>query len=447
MKKNILFISAPIRSHILPSFYLANFFSKEYNVIYAVSNKYLEESVITNGFQTVTTSRFRAGIGHEIEFIKEIGDKLSFTRLLVSYIKNEVFVYRKRELEHLIEQIKPEAIILDVYSSTDFLFFHHLKEIKVLFFNPMPSTYQFDGYPLISDYFWTVNSQNSRKRKLLNFSLLIKYPKNILLDWIKQQQQVKLFSLSRVPKPFNKVENKYFAAFNNVPEILLLPIEFELSPKIKKSYQFYFGLCINEKRIDTEIDENFEKQWNKILKLKKENKTIIYCSFGTYFEREDPKLVSFINNLSLAVNDIPNTILICSVNNNIGYFPQIQDNILFFSKVPQLDVLRISDVFITHGGMGGIKEGIYFEVPMLVYPIDLNYDQCGNSLKVEHHKLGLRGFIGFDKKENIKNKLLTLLYDQSFKENIVRFKRNIDAMYSKDHCEKLIFNLLNTNTV
>ncbi len=38
--------------------------------------------------------------------------------------------------------------------------------------------------------------------------------------------------------------------------------------------------------------------------------------------------------------------------------------------VPQLEVLELTDVFITHGGMNSVNEGIHYHVPMVVIPVD-----------------------------------------------------------------------------
>ena len=38
--------------------------------------------------------------------------------------------------------------------------------------------------------------------------------------------------------------------------------------------------------------------------------------------------------------------------------------------MPQLEVLEHSDVFITHGGMNSVNEGIHFNVPLVVMPHD-----------------------------------------------------------------------------
>jgi UDP:flavonoid glycosyltransferase YjiC (YdhE family) len=53
---------------------------------------------------------------------------------------------------------------------------------------------------------------------------------------------------------------------------------------------------------------------------------------------------------------------------------------------PQVDLLKHTKLFITHGGLGGIKEAIISGVPMLVIPFDT--DQPRNAARVLYHKLG-----------------------------------------------------------
>jgi UDP:flavonoid glycosyltransferase YjiC (YdhE family) len=63
MKKKALIIPASIRSHVLPSFFLADVFSEDYEVTYAITDKILEESVLKNGFKSQQISKFKAGCG------------------------------------------------------------------------------------------------------------------------------------------------------------------------------------------------------------------------------------------------------------------------------------------------------------------------------------------------------------------------------------------------
>jgi MGT family glycosyltransferase len=47
----------------------------------------------------------------------------------------------------------------------------------------------------------------------------------------------------------------------------------------------------------------------------------------------------------------------------------IPDNFIVRNYVPQLDVLRHSDAFITHCGMNSTNEGLYFGVPLVMLPL------------------------------------------------------------------------------
>jgi len=66
---------------------------------------------------------------------------------------------------------------------------------------------------------------------------------------------------------------------------------------------------------------------------------------------------------------------------------------------PQLDLLRRARVAITHGGLGTVKECIFFGVPMCVFP--LSHDQPDNARRVVHHGLGTRGDLGAFSPETI----------------------------------------------
>ena len=43
-------------------------------------------------------------------------------------------------------------------------------------------------------------------------------------------------------------------------------------------------------------------------------------------------------------------------------------NFVIRPYVPQLEILKLADVFITHGGMGSVSEGLLFGVPLIVIP-------------------------------------------------------------------------------
>jgi MGT family glycosyltransferase len=53
---------------------------------------------------------------------------------------------------------------------------------------------------------------------------------------------------------------------------------------------------------------------------------------------------------------------------DLSMLGQVPDNFLVRSRVPQLEVLEHTDVFVTHGGMNSVMEAIYHGVPMVVVP-------------------------------------------------------------------------------
>lgn len=234
--------------------------------------------------------------------------------------------------------------------------------------------------------------------------------------------------------------------FDNITEIILAPLELEFSHSVKKNNQIYLGLCIKENRIETELDMSFDKQFECIIRKKNEGEKIIFCSFGTFYTGSNRLLLSFLEDLIQVINEMPNVQFICSVNqfvsDTLKYQNKLHQKIHFFSKVPQLKVLEISDVFITHGGLGSIKESIYYKVPLLVYPLDLQYDQNGNGFKVEYHDIGLRGILGSENKKDMVDKINNLLYDPTFKERIAKFQSNTIYKYDNESTKSQIIKLI-----
>lgn len=448
MKKKALIIPASIKSHVLPSFFLADMLlSEDYEVTYAVTTKVLVESVLKNGYEPQEISRYKVGYGFEEDFIKEQGDKATFFEIAKCYLTNELYWNRKKEIEDLVEKVKPDIVILDIYSTTDFIFFHsHQTKPKIFFFNPMPSTYRVEGFPIVSENIWLNNDNSVSIKKSIRFLDFIKSPQKTFFHWLSEKQFHHVLKLANISNNYDIVENKFIKAFNNVPELLLLPLEFEFSPTIRKNYQYYLGLCQRENRVDTELDSTFEGKWRHILDKKQEGKKIIYCSFGTFFEIADPRLLDFINIVLSAIAGFSDIFLIFSVNKYVIQAIQSKheelENAMFFSRVPQLKVLEIADLFITHGGLGGIKESISYGVPMLVYPLDLNYDQSGNALKVEHHGIGLRGNFRYEQIPYMRAKINKLLKDKTYKNKIEELNSNISKLYTPQYHKDLLNHIL-----
>jgi len=120
-KSNILFLTASIRSHVMPAMYLADLIAEKYDIYFAVTNDVLKELVEENGYNSVMQSQFRVMIGMEPSYIlSKKKQTVSFWSLVRTYRKNEIFEFRKRELVKLIQNINPQTVIIDIFSSTDY---------------------------------------------------------------------------------------------------------------------------------------------------------------------------------------------------------------------------------------------------------------------------------------------------------------------------------------
>ena len=75
MKPNVLFITASIRSHVMPSLFIADLVAENYDIHYAVTNEILQEIVVKNGYHAFQNSGFRPCIGIEGRFLSEVKKK------------------------------------------------------------------------------------------------------------------------------------------------------------------------------------------------------------------------------------------------------------------------------------------------------------------------------------------------------------------------------------
>jgi MGT family glycosyltransferase len=111
---------------------------------------------------------------------------------------------------------------------------------------------------------------------------------------------------------------------------------------------------------------------------------LIYIAVGTVYKAN----LQFFQDCMEALAD-PQYAVIMSIGKavdpeSLGEIPQ---NFTVAQYVPQLQVLREADLFITHGGMNSINEAVSFGVPMIVVPNTI--EQSVNAARIEELKCGL----------------------------------------------------------
>ncbi len=104
---------------------------------------------------------------------------------------------------------------------------------------------------------------------------------------------------------------------------------------------------------------------------------------------------------------------------NLGPFPK---NVRVYNFVPQLDVLKNVDAFISHGGMNSVSESLYSNVPLVMIPI-LN-EQVMNASRVQELGAGIMIRQHHFRPTNLIRAIEHVVTDKSFKKNTRRIQNS-----------------------
>lgn len=115
-----------------------------------------------------------------------------------------------------------------------------------------------------------------------------------------------------------------------------------------------------------------------------ELKPTLYISLGTAFNDKS----EFYNMCFSAFADTEWQV-VQSIGNRtkIEQLDPVPNNFILAPHVPQLDVLKRSDIFVTHGGMNSVMEGLSIGVPLVVVP--QSGEQMLSAQRVEQLGMGL----------------------------------------------------------
>jgi MGT family glycosyltransferase len=111
---------------------------------------------------------------------------------------------------------------------------------------------------------------------------------------------------------------------------------------------------------------------------------VVYISLGTVHSIQP----EFFNTCFKAFADFQAQFIV-SVGRHINMdaLGSIPANFIVRPSVPQLEVLQHTDVFITHGGINSVHEGLYYGVPLILIPHQ--FEQLLNARCVATHGAGM----------------------------------------------------------
>ena len=149
---------------------------------------------------------------------------------------------------------------------------------------------------------------------------------------------------------------------------------------------------------------------------KRAEKTV-YISMGTVNQNRE-----FYRNCIKALGQTDWQVII-SMGTNTEHFDHVPDNIEIHESVDQMAVLSISDAFITHCGMNSASEGLYFQVPLVLFP--QTPEQGAVAKRTE--ELGAGVILKSISENDILTSLQKVLHEPSYKANAVKISESFRA--------------------
>jgi MGT family glycosyltransferase len=173
--------------------------------------------------------------------------------------------------------------------------------------------------------------------------------------------------------------------------------------------------------------------WDKLGK-----KPLIYMALGTIFN-DRPHVY---RNCIEAFADTDKQVVL-SVGNKVRLdkLGDIPDNFIVRNFVPQLEILKHADVFITHGGANSINEGLCCQVPMVVVP--QAFDQFMGAIMVERAGAGIYLRNSEPEARELEEAVGKVLEEEPYKDNCMRIRESFESAGNLEYAVDEIFKFTN----
>jgi MGT family glycosyltransferase len=173
-----------------------------------------------------------------------------------------------------------------------------------------------------------------------------------------------------------------------------------------------------------------------------DKKPIIFISLGTNFNRR----IDFYKQCFKALPGTGNQVIL-SVGNRIDLaeLGNIPGNFIVRRFVPQLEILKRSSLFITHGGLNSVKEGIYYTVPLIVFPQDgdqfavgYQVSRLGAGICIEHANINA---------EELGKTAEKVYTNDTFRQNCIKIRESFERAGGAKRAVDEIFKLKKRLTI
>lgn len=169
------------------------------------------------------------------------------------------------------------------------------------------------------------------------------------------------------------------------------------------------------------------------LNFVKRNRPLVYISLGSLIKGQGRFFQSCVD--AFRGEDV-DVILSVGKKFSVDRLKHVPDNVHVYPWVPQMQVLSMADVFVTHAGMNSISEALVTETPMVLIP--LVSDQPVNAQSME--KLGVGRILeyGSVNGERLRQVVKEVLSDEAMKKHLEMMKHWIREAPGNEGAAKMI---------
>ncbi|MEQ8556356.1 MAG: glycosyltransferase [Cyclobacteriaceae bacterium] len=422
--KTILFDPLPSTGHVNSFLRMASYLRGiGYRCVFIGSAAY-SEMVTSLGFEYEMINPFV--VRNEKMQLKEKGWFYFLLESMVgtrNKILKEELAFNSNLYTASINKINPHLIILDDQYSYK-AFFYSTFKLPIVLLQTKVNPLRAKGIPPFQSHHVPDDSLWSKTVVIFSWmSLLVK--KQILRSFFY------LISLSNTSTKFLKnrfrdsgytieKDRCFLTGIKELPLVMASPRVFDFPrPGSKDVYHFFKaskpGDEVQDQRLKSIVD-----------KKKADGDKIIYVSLGTVTKKYERTCTRFYNKLFKAASKLSDGYFIVSVGAeyDISMLADKPNNVSIFQQVPQKEILSSVDIMFSHGGMNSVMECINAEVPMIILPLSLDWDQPGNGARVAYHGLGICSKLRSITPGMIVKLILKLSENISaYKKNLIDFKK------------------------
>ena len=162
----------------------------------------------------------------------------------------------------------------------------------------------------------------------------------------------------------------------------------------------FVGPSIKER--DEQMDFPFERL---------DSRKMIYISLGTI----NTQHVDFYRKCMEALGSTDlQVVLSIGTKTDLAVFDTVPENFIVRNVVPQLEILKRADLFISHGGLNSVSESLYYGVPVIAVPMVNDQHLVTRQLTEAGAGFGLK--MQEITAEGIRNDVFHMLSDDRFRE-------------------------------